>query len=171
MTGIALDVRPARREDLAAYVAMARMAQASLMARGLAQHVPAAHPDDDAYVRARIADASLHAVWQEGRAVAFFVLEAAPSRWWPADGAPALYLAGLVVSRDGALRGRGDAILAWCLVAVRRSHRNALRLDCHAGNPWLCAWYEARGFVARGYVEQHPGYEGCLYERNLEAGG
>jgi hypothetical protein len=42
-----------------------------------------------------------------------------------------------------------------------------VRLDCHAGNAWLCRYYEAHGFELRGRVEQHPGYEGCLYQREV----
>ena len=166
-----LDVRIARRVDLAAYVALARLAQARLMAKGLAQYVPAAHPEYDAYVRARIADGSLHAVWTGAEPVAFFVLESARSRWWPADFVPALYLAGMVVAPSARGQGMGDAVVEWCAAAARRQHKVALRLDCHAGNPWLCAWYEASGFTLIGRVEQHPGYEGCLYERRVDAGG
>lgn len=167
----ALDVRVARRVDLATYVALARVAQARLMARGLAQYVPAAHPEYDAYVRARIADGTLFAVWVGEQPVAFFVLEATRSRWWPPDFVPALYLAGMVVGATAREQGVGAAIVEWCAAAARRRHKLALRLDCHAGNAWLCAWYEAHGFTLSGRVEQHPGYEGCLYERRVEAAG
>jgi hypothetical protein len=39
-----------------------------------------------------------------------------------------------------------------------------VRPDCHAGNPWLRRYYEAYGFVLRGRIEQHPGYDACLYQ-------
>ena len=165
-----LDVRRARRVDLAGYVAQARSAQARILERGLAQYVPAAHPEYDAYVRARIADGTLHAVWDHGEPVAYFVLETARSRWWPADEANALYLAGMVVARAAHGRGLGAAILEWCVAAGHRQGKAALRLDCHAGNAWLCAWYEAHGFARRGQVEQHPDYAGALYERPIAAG-
>lgn len=169
MSDPALDVRVARRVDLAVYVAQARRAQARLMAKGLAQYVPAAHPEYDAYLRARVADGTLLAVWDAGRPVAFFVLESARSRWWPADDIAALYLAGMVVAPELSGRGLGAAIVEWCAAEAGRRHKGALRIDCHAGNPWLCAWYEARGFALRGRVEQQPGYDGCLYERMLAA--
>ena len=70
-------------------------------------------------------------------------------------------------------RGVGGFILQWSLAEAGRRGRRFVRLDCHAGNPWLCGYYESHGFTFRGRVEQHPGYIGCLYQRAVppQAGG
>ncbi len=151
-------------KDVGKYALLAKAAQAWLRSRGLGQYVPVAHEAPEA-LAARVDSGTLYAVWREGAVVGFFNLDAAPSPWWPADGVPALYLAGVVVDR--ALRGQGVGrqIIAWSAIEARRRGCPCLRLDCHAGNPWLRQYYETQGFVLRGELEQHPGYRGCLYER------
>ena len=47
---------------------------------------------------------------------------------------------------------------------VQAESAGRVRLDCHAGNPWLCRYYEAHGFALRGRIEPHPGYDRCLYQ-------
>ena len=58
-----------------------------------------------------------------------------------------MYLAGMVVAPSARGRGVGGFIIEWCLFEARRRGCQWVRLDCHAGNPWLCAYYEAQGFV------------------------
>jgi GNAT superfamily N-acetyltransferase len=162
-----LTFEPARPQDVDAYIAMARAAQALIDARGLTQYVPAAHPGYEAAMRARALDGSLRAVWQGDRPVAFFSIERTPSQWWPPDDAHALYLSGMVI--DASMHGRqlGSRIIEWCVAEAARLQVSALRLDCHAGNAWLRSYYEARGFTLKAELEQHPGYFGCIYERQI----
>jgi GNAT superfamily N-acetyltransferase len=168
-----MEVRLAGAENVGTYAALARAAQASLRSRGLGQYVPAAHGEHAAAIRIKVESGTLYAVWDGGTVVGFFSLDPSPSPWWPADGEPALYLSGVVVSPRARGRGVGDFIIQWCMAEAGRQGCGCVRLDCHAGNPWLCAYYEARGFTRRGRVEQHPGYFGCLYERGVlpPAGG
>jgi ribosomal protein S18 acetylase RimI-like enzyme len=77
----------------------------------------------------------------------------------------------MAVSPQARGRGIGGHIIRWCAAEARRRGCRFVRLDCHAGNPWLCRYYEAHGFVLRGRVEQHPGYDGCLYQLATAAGG
>jgi GNAT superfamily N-acetyltransferase len=148
-------VRPATLDDLDAYQSAARV---------LAQYVPAAHAEYAAGLRERVANATLFAVSGVTGALAWFSLDAAASRWWAADGAAALYLAGIVVSRAARGQGLGHEIVRWSAAEARRRSQTLLRLDCHAGNRWLCRYYESQGFALQGKVEQHPGYLGCLYQ-------
>lgn len=159
-----MEIRAAGLEDLDAYAAFGRAAQAWLRARGLGQYVPAAHPEHAAAIRARAGAGALYAVDDGGRAVGYFGLEPTPSPWWPADGVPALYLGGMVVAAAARGRGVGGFAVRWCAAEAGRRGCRFVRLDCHAGNPWLCRYYEAHGFEPRGRVEQHPGYVGCLYQ-------
>jgi GNAT superfamily N-acetyltransferase len=162
-----MEVRPAGSEDVATYAALGRAAQAWLRARGLGQYVPAAHDEYAAAIRSRVESGTLYVVRDGGEVLGFFSLDASPSPWWPADGAPALYLAGMVVAGSARGRGVGSRIIEWCAAEAARRGRQYVRLDCHAGNPWLCRYYEAHGFELRGRVEQHPGYDGCLYQRGV----
>jgi GNAT superfamily N-acetyltransferase len=164
-----MEVRRAVMEDVDTYADFGRAAQAWLLTRGLEQYVPAAHDEYADAILARVEAGTLYAVWDGGSAVAFFSLDPAPSPWWPADGEPALYLAGMVVSQQARGRGVGGNIIRWCAAEARRRGCRLLRLDCHAGNPRLCQYYEAHGFVLRGRIEQHPGYGGCLYQLETAA--
>jgi GNAT superfamily N-acetyltransferase len=162
-----VEIRLAEVQDVAAYAAIARAAQAWLQSRGLEQYVPAAHDEYADAVRARAESGKLYAVWDGSEPVAFFSLEAAASPWWPADEEPALYLSGMIVSRHARGRGIGSQIIQWSLTEAARRKCRFVRLDCHADNPWLCMYYQSHGFILRGRVEQHPGYMGCMYERQL----
>ena len=159
-----MGVRTANPDDIALYVELGRAAQAWLSARGLGQYVPAAHDEYAAAIRARVGAGTLFVVEKGGAPAGFFSLDTAPSPWWPADGEPAMYLAGMVVARQARGRGVGSHIIRWCVAEAFHRGCRFVRLDCHAGNPWLCRYYERHGFELRGRVEQHPGYDGCLYQ-------
>jgi RimJ/RimL family protein N-acetyltransferase len=162
-------VRSASFEDVAKYVALGRAAQAWLHSRGLSQYVPAAHEEYTAVMRSRVQSGVLFAVQDTDEAIGFFSLEASPSPWWPTDETSALYLAGMVVARSAWNRGVGNFIVEWCVKETIRLGFQCVGLDCHAGNAWLCRYYEAHGFTPRGRLEQHPGYYGCLYQRDVES--
>jgi GNAT superfamily N-acetyltransferase len=166
-----MEVRAAAIDDVATYVALGQVAQAWLKSRGLGQYVPAAHPEYAAVIRSRVASGILLTVRDAGQAVGYFSLDRIPTPWWPSDGVPALYLAGMVVAPSARGRGVGRFIIRWCAAEAARRGCSAVRLDCHAGNPWLCRYYESHGFVLRGRVEQHPGYDGCLYQLAVAPGG
>ena len=152
-------IEPARSDDIAVYVRFAEAAQAMLRERGLAQWVPAAHADYRRTIETQQASGSLFGAYDETGPLAFFVVTDTPSAWWPRDAVHAAYLSGIVVSDAARGRSVGHAIVAWAMARAE-----VVRLDCHHGNDWLRNYYENLGFVLRGIVEQHPGYDGCLYE-------
>src|SRR5205085_12382107 len=158
-----MEIRPASLDDLESYAAHARVAQEWLQERGLGQYVPAAHDEYAEAIRSQVERGTLYVVQDDGRAIGFFNADVTPSPWWPADGAAALYLAGMVVDRSARGRGIGSLIIQWCVAEAARLGHGCVRLDCHADNPWLCRYYEAHGFELRGRLEQHPGYNGCVY--------
>jgi GNAT superfamily N-acetyltransferase len=162
-----MEVRPACVQDIVSYAALGRAAQAWLLARGLNQYVPAAHEEYAPAIRTRVELGTLFAVQDGDETVGFFSLDTSPSAWWPADQTPALYLSGMVVARSAHHRGIGGFIIDWCVAQAAQLDRQYVRLDCHAGNPWLCRYYEAHGFKLQGRCEQHPGYFGCLYQRSV----
>jgi GNAT superfamily N-acetyltransferase len=164
-----MEIRRATVDDIPAYVDLGRTAQSWLKSRGLAQYVPAAHEENGADILAQVAAGVLYVVWLAEARVAFFSLNPKPSRWWPADEAPALYLAGMVVSRSARGLGIGAEVVRWSRNEAARQGRQFLRLDCHAGNAWLRQYYERHGFTIQGVIEQQPGYEGCLYQNAATA--
>jgi GNAT superfamily N-acetyltransferase len=166
-----MEIALACLDDVPTYVAHARHAQKWLRSRQLGQYVPAAHDEYAAAIRCRVESGTLYIVRDHGDAVGFFSLDASPSPWWPDDGVPALYLAGMVVARSARGRGVGSFILRWALAEAARLGRHCVRLDCHADNRWLRQCYEAHGFELRGQVEQQPGYCGCLYQRDSATTG
>ena len=163
-------VRLAGLKDLGTYAAHSRAAQAWLQSRALGQYVPAAHDEYRAAIRSRIESGTLFAVQDADEPIGFFSLEASPSQWWPVDEIPALYLAGMVVSRSARHRGIGSFIIEWSMQQAATRAFQCVRLDCHAENLWLCRYYEAHDFELQSQIEQHPGYYGCLYQRDIEGG-
>jgi GNAT superfamily N-acetyltransferase len=162
-----MEVLPAGLNDIANYTTLGRVAQAWLLSRGLGQYVPAAHDEYAAAIQSQVESGTLFAAKDGDEAIGFFDLGASPSPWWPADGRPALYLAGMIVARPARGRGLGSFIIEWCITEGSRRGCQCVRLDCHADNIWLSRYYEAHGFELCGQVEQHPGYFGCLYERRI----
>lgn len=159
-----LDFQTARLDELPAYLAFSQ-AGADADSRQRTCAVPPGRHDEFAdAMRRRIEAGSLVAVRSDADTVAFFNLEPLRSKWWPADDVQAIYLAGIVVSSEWSGRGIGSEILRWCVRKAARQGFQAVRLDCHAGNPWLRQYYESHGFTLRGFVAMHPGYDGCLYE-------
>lgn len=162
-----LGLTPALHDDLPTYVAFAREAQAFLRGRGLAQWIPAAHPLHLPRLAQQVDRGELLRLDLDGVPAAFFALSQDASEWWPADGVRAAYLSGIVVDRARRGAGVGDIVLRHARDWARRHSCVALRLDCHADNDWLCAYYRARGFVDVGRVAQHPGYVGMLFEQRV----
>lgn len=158
------EVRAAVPDDLEAYVSLGRAAQAWLQCRGLGQYVPAAHEEYSAAIRSHMESGALFAVQRGGATVAYFALDQTPAPWWPPGEVSALYLGGIVVARSARGLGVGESIVRWSVEEAIRQGCSVVRLDCHADNRWLCEYYESHGFVCAGRVEQHPGYDGCLYQ-------
>ena len=75
----------------------------------------------------------------------------------------------MVVSPWARGQGVGGFIIRWCVAEAAQRGCRFVRLDCHAGNPWLCRYYEGHGFALQGRALQHPGYEGCLYQREASS--
>ena len=120
-----MEFRPAGLEDVVTYAAQARAAQAWLQSRGLQQYVPAVHEEYASATRSKAEAGILYAVETDRKPVGFFVLDASPSPWWPADGVAAMYLAGMVVAQSARGLGVGNFIIEWCVAeTVRRGHNS-----------------------------------------------
>jgi GNAT superfamily N-acetyltransferase len=160
-------VETASQSDIPKYVELAEIAQGFLVSKGLAQWVPAAHPEFLPNLTAKVEKRSLHRVSQGKDAVAFFDFTFEPSRWWSGRAANAGYISGIVVARANRGLSVGSFILEWAEARACDNGARYLRLDCHAGNDWLCEYYRSKGFAEVARVEQHPGYFGVLSQKTL----
>jgi aryl-alcohol dehydrogenase-like predicted oxidoreductase/GNAT superfamily N-acetyltransferase len=165
-----LAVRPARLDELPAYLACSRDAQQRLRSKGLGQYLPAAHDEFADEMRQRVTQGTLRSVWSGGQQVGFFNWDFRPPEMWNTvnDQPPAWYIAGMVVAPTARGRRVGPRILRWCLEDARRQQAAVVRLDCHSANAWLRGFYESHGFRARGLVETYPGYRVCLFEQSVD---
>ena len=154
----------ARVDDIEEYVECAADAQAQVKRWDLAQWVPAAHATFLPALHAKVAAGTLRRAILSDRTVAFFDLSFEPSEWWPRDETAAAYLSGIVVSARARHCGVRAAILDFASKVAQERGLSLLRLDCHAGNDWLCRYYESHRFTRRGAIGQYPGYVGALYE-------
>lgn len=158
-------VAPALLADLDLYVRLAQEAQAFLRGRGLAQWVPPAHAPYREVLVAGVAAGELYKLSCGAETVAFFRWSAVGPEWWEPSPAAASYVAGIVVARDNKGCGVGRFVLEWCEEKARALNHDRLRLDCHADNDWLCAYYAGLGFQEVARVETHPGYVCVLREK------
>jgi ribosomal protein S18 acetylase RimI-like enzyme len=67
----------------------------------------------------------------------------------------AVYVYNLGVRRTWAGRELGGRLLDWAGHRAASLGRRFVRLDCLPGNTFLHAYYERKGFVARGEVDAH----------------
>ncbi|MGL5005298.1 MAG: GNAT family N-acetyltransferase [Casimicrobium sp.] len=163
-----LAVSTATLDEMPQYVLFATEAQERLRARGLAQWVPVAHEPYAPTLRANIECGVIKRVaTPANEAIAFFAITTNPSEWWQATTQRAVYLSGIVVSSGYKNCGVGEFILRWVCEHAAQQHCESVRLECHADNRWLCAYYERAGFAEVRRLEQHPGYIGALFEKQL----
>jgi ribosomal protein S18 acetylase RimI-like enzyme len=156
-----------RTADVAAapfYFALAAIAQREIRNRGLSQYVPGAHARHAAAIIERFRKGAFRELEIDGESAAFVYLQRTPTPWWRNDDGRNAYLGGLTVAPEFRGMGVGRALVAWCKAEALRWGCASLRLDCHADNARLCAYYRAQGFRVRGLVEQMPGYRACLLE-------
>jgi GNAT superfamily N-acetyltransferase len=160
-------VETARHTDIARYVEFAQAAQSFLRSKGLAQWVPAAHPAFLPNLAAKVERHSLRKVSHREDAIAFFDFSFVPGAWWSGRDGMAGYISGIVVARASRGLGIGSFILESAEAEVRDHGAHYLRLDCHAGNDWLCEYYRSKGFAEVARVEQHPAISALCIRRSF----
>lgn len=105
----------------------------------------------------------------EGHVIGMFRMMRADELYWGVQDIPALYLHSLVIRPPYAGTGLGSEIFAYAEQTAKTRGIRLIRLDCHAGNAALCAYYEKKGFVRKG--EKHmPHSLNNLYEKAIDTG-
>ncbi len=79
----------------------------------------------------------------------------------------AYYLEALATARRHKGHAIGQALLRWAESRARQQGASYLRLDCWAGNPALCAYYEREGFAPLARFDVGD-WQGQLFEKGLD---
>ncbi|RZJ58871.1 MAG: GNAT family N-acetyltransferase [Acidovorax sp.] len=85
--------------------------------------------------------------------------------YWGTQPPVAGYLHGLAINNGFHGAGIGSWVMGWAQRHVSAQGRGWLRLDCSAGNPGLCRYYERCGFVRVGEQVFANGHVAALYQR------
>ncbi len=106
-------------------------------------------------------------VFDGGRAAATATLGGPDADFWNEQDDPysALYLYKLIVSREYAGLGLGDAILDWACSRAQQDAKMWLRLDVWRDNTKLHEYYRCRGFEHVRTVSPEHRRSGALFQR------
>lgn len=160
-----LRVERAGPADLASVLDILEDARRWLIRRGIPEQWPRAAPLEVFARRIERGEVYL-ASRGEARVGTFSLLWADPPVWGetPDD---AGYVHGLAVRRSAAGQGVGPLLLDAAARLVADAGRPYLRLDCWAGNPDLCAYYDRHGFARRGRKDLGGGFVVQRFERGV----
>lgn len=157
----------AESEDVGALVALRDNIARWLLQRGIQQWLPGEFSTGrmqtwvhrgDVFVRRR-----------DGRIVAAVAVLDEDPEIWDDDDDGAAYIHLLMVDREHAGVGLGDAALSFAEEQVRDRGGCVARLDAVASNAVLCRWYQARGYrvVGSRAFEEPELFDSVLLEKTL----
>jgi ribosomal protein S18 acetylase RimI-like enzyme len=165
MPPVAVRFRVARPENVPRVVEMMAQATRWLQARGEPAAWPIPFPSER--LLASVNAGELFLVELAGAGVVGTVtLQWADPLFWGARPPDAGYVHRLVVRRQFAGRGIGDAMLVWAEERVRARGRSFVRLDCLASSAPLHRYYSSRGFRRVGEVSVR-GLRAALFEKRV----
>lgn len=101
----------------------------------------------------------------EGQQIGMYRLSRKDLLYWGELNDNSGYVHSLVVRKGFARKDLGKTIIKQIEERLVSEGTFLLRLDCNAGNTWLCAYYEQQGFVKVGQKETHS--LNNLYEKQL----
>jgi ribosomal protein S18 acetylase RimI-like enzyme len=95
-----------------------------------------------------------------------FRLSSSDVMYWGENTNNAAYVHSLTVKPEFSGAGIGKMVLKRIEEKLVNDSIELLRLDCNAGNAWLCNYYEKQGFIKVG-KKQMPHSLNNLYEKQL----
>lgn len=101
----------------------------------------------------------------DGQRIGMYRLSRIDLLYWGELNDNAAYVHSLVVRKGFAGKDLGKTIIKDIQNCLVSEGTFLLRLDCNAGNAWLCAYYEQQGFVKVGQKQTHS--LNNLYEKHL----
>jgi predicted N-acetyltransferase YhbS len=160
-----VNVRPARRDDVAEVAALLDEATVWVGERGY-QQWPLPFPRNE--IAAAIERGEVYVAELDGEAVATVTLLWDDPMYWGDRPADAAYVHKLAVRRACAGRRIGSAIVEWADATAAAAGRAFLRLDCLGENPGIRTYYEQLGFEHRGDLVVN-GRNMSIYERHVHS--
>jgi GNAT superfamily N-acetyltransferase len=161
---IALDVRPATRDDLDTIVALLRQAYDWLIIRGITDQWVRPFPPES--IAPLINRGEVYLATHRGEPLATFTLTYTPDpELWNHPPDDAGYLRRLAVDRDHTGHGIGAQLLDHAGQLVAATGRPWLRLDCAKHNTRLHDYYRAHSFTHLRTVDLPHRESGALFER------
>ncbi|CAN7305658.1 hypothetical protein ASF11_19645 [Acidovorax sp. Leaf76] len=158
-----ISVRQACGSDAASLIAIMDDATLYKVERGDLAWGP--RGDSARRVAGAIERGEMHVVSHAGQDIGTACIQWDDATYWGPQPPVAGYLHGLAIHSACRGAGIGHGIIEWALRHVSAQGRGWLRLDCSAGNPGLCRYYERCGFVRVGEQVFASGHVAALYQR------
>lgn len=144
MSGVPLRFRPAVDQDVPEIATLLTEAAEYAKRREGFEGWPIPFPAEE--VRDAIRRDENYVIDVGTRIAATFCLSWSDRAFWGDQPPIAGYVHKLAVRRAFAHQGLGRKALEWVVDRARAAGRTRVRLDCHAGNRYLVAFYESLGF-------------------------
>ncbi|WP_235507384.1 GNAT family N-acetyltransferase [Acidovorax sp. Leaf78] len=158
-----ISVRQACGSDAASLIAIMDDATRYKVERGDLAWGP--HGDSARRVARAIERGEMHVVSHAGKDIGTACIQWDDEPYWGTQPPVAGYLHGLAINNGFHGAGIGSWVMDWAQRHVSAQGRGWLRLDCSAGNPGLCRYYERCGFVRVGEQVFANGHVAALYQR------
>ncbi len=160
----AVHIRQAVADDYPIVIKIIGEAAAWLQAKGIDQWPSPPNEHWQRRTAEAVSRGEYHLAYEGKKPVGTFQLTWDDAYWL--DDGLAGYVHRLAIRDHKHDQGLGDVLLERAIALIRRQERRFIRLDVAAKNQRLRRYYESRGFVCRGQVEDHD-YLGALYEKKL----
>jgi len=162
-------IRPAAPHEFALILSLLKEAAQKLADKGLDQWSMWLKPTADKidWIKEGFDNNEFNIVEDEKGAVAgMFRLSYSDVLYWDENNDVAAYVHSLTVKKEFAGHKLGEFILSYIEQNLKSNNIYTFRLDCNAGNKWLCNYYESQGFVKVGEKQMSHALNN-LYQKQL----
>lgn len=161
--------RPAAPTEFPLILSLLKEAAQKLFDKGLEQWNVWLNPTPDKidWIKEGFDANEFHIVEDDKDTVAgMFRLSYKDVLYWGENTDVAAYVHSLTVKKEYAGHKLGELVLNHIEQHLKSNNIYTFRLDCNAGNTWLCNYYESQGFVKVG-EKQMPHALNNLYQKQL----
>jgi len=159
-------VRAGRPQELELALSMLEGAATWLWEAGIRQWPPGSQRAQSAHVEECLKAGDLFLLTVGDQAAGTVIVRSVLPGYWPTVTRCGGYIGKLCVGRPYAGRGLGRWLLSWAEQEGAGRGLDLARLDCWAGNGWLCDYYVAAGYSREGTILCGR-WEEALFEKEL----
>ncbi len=142
-----LEIRQATLAEMNIAIGILAEAARWLASRGL----PSWNPDTlPAVMNVSLTRGDVYLAWINDQPVGTITVQWSDVLYWGERPDDAGYIHKLAIVRSAAGQHLGAQLLPWAESLIAERGRHYARLDCHASNPMINAFYEAAGYQLRG---------------------